>query len=68
MPLPKKHGTFVGYYAGNIQKVVTDDGGVFYLSPGHDYAPGAKVGDRIELEYRESASGGWWYGKKVDAE
>lgn len=59
-----KLGKLVGYN-GHLQHIVTDQGEDFYLAPGWDAAAGAKVGDRIRLEYRATPRLALWYGSVV---
>lgn len=64
---PTKHGTMVADDKRlNKQIVKADDGEVFYLTYGVDAARGAKVGDRIELNYIATRSLGLWYGRVDD--
>jgi len=44
------------------QRVQADDGEVLWLTPGWDAAVGARVGDRIRLEYVATPSRALWYG------
>lgn len=58
-----KYGTMVADDARLRKQVVLgEDGETHYLAYGLDAAKGAKVGDRIKLEYRATRSLGLWYG------
>jgi len=60
--LPQKFGRMVEWLNGR-QHIVTDADEHHYLTPGWNAAPGAKPGDRIQLEYRATRGLGLWYGK-----